>query len=346
MALKLFSRNRSSDKAKEKVLPSRERFRPTPKPDLRDQPFDAAPPEVLAEDPLKRLLQQGRYNLILADPAGWTGVANHKMIAAESARQLEARTAMVPAGVASIPRTLTAQPGAAEDDFDVEPYLLDMHCVSNADYQRFVDDGGYEKLEYWPKDIWPHIIEFKDLTDALAPRFWRGGRHDRRLADHPVVGVSWYEAQAYALWVGRRLPTEAEWQVAASWSIRSSADILRRFPWGDAMDGKRCNIWSSRVSGTVPVSSYPNGAAPNGVRQLVGNVWEWTDTPLTMTDEEGRAIIAEMPMQVVRGGAFDTYFETQSSAQFRSGLIALARLHNTGFRCALGLDQAPWINQE
>jgi formylglycine-generating enzyme required for sulfatase activity len=79
------------------------------------------------------------------------------------------------------------------------------------------------------------------------------------------------------------------------------------------------------------------------VLQLVGNVWEWTDTEYITTDDEGRPIIGEMPMHVVRGGAFDTYFEMQSSSQFRTGQLALARSYNTGFRCAMDLDQASWI---
>ena len=83
------------------------------------------------------------------------------------------------------------------------------------------------------------------------------------------------------------------------------------------------------------MDEYENGAAPNQVRQLVGNVWEWTDTEYAVTDSDGRTIVGEMPMNVVRGGAFDTYFETQANNYFRTGQISLARSYNTGFRCAL-----------
>ena len=264
----------------------------------------------------------------------------------QAVHELERRMALVPAGSVAIPLTLTDQPGAPDEDVDVEPFLLGVHTVTNAEFQKFVDDGGYEKLEYWPEDIWPHLIEFKDLTDCQSPAYWWDGRHDQRLADHPVVGVSWLEAQAYALWIGQRLPTEAEWQVAASWGIKSTVDIHRRFPWGDTTDNTRCNIWSTRLGCTAPVSAFPTGAAPNQVLQLVGNVWEWTTAEYTVTDYEGRPILAEMIMQVVRGGAFDTYFETQATSQFRTGLLALARTHNTGFRCAMDLHLATWINGE
>lgn len=243
-------------------------------------------------------------------------------------------------------QTLGAQPGGAEEDVEVAPFLLDIYCVTNARYQKFVDSGGYDALDFWPEEIWPHLIELKDLTGQPGPRYWREGRHDRKLSEHPVVGVSWYEAQAYALWIGQRLPTEAEWQMAASWHIKSSADLMRRFPWGDSMDNARCNIWSSRFGTTVPVDRYPKGVAPNQVRQLVGNVWEWTDTEYLVTDDDGRPIIGEMPMHVIRGGAFDTYFETQATNYFRTGQLALARVHNTGFRCAMDLSEATWMSGE
>lgn len=252
--------------------------------------------------------------------------------------------ALVPAGRVSIVKTLGSQPGAPEENHSVEPFLLDVHAVNNARFQLFVDAGGYDDLDYWPEEIWPHLIELKDLTGEPGPRLWRHGRHDQRFSDHPVVGVSWYEAQAYALWVGQRLPTEMEWQMAASWHINSSADLMRRFPWGDAMDNTRCNIWSARVGGTAPVNSYPKGAAPNQVLQLIGNVWEWTDSEYNIADDEGRPIVGEMPMHVIRGGAYDTYFETQATSHFRTGQIALARTRNTGFRCAMDLSQASWIN--
>ena len=132
--------------------------------------------------------------------------------------------------------------------------------------------------------------------------------------------------------------------MAASWHIKSSTDIMRRFPWGDAMDNTRCNVWSSRHGTTVPVEEYANGSAPNQVRQLVGNVWEWADTEYTITDDLGRPIVGEMPMHVTRGWAFDTYFEIQATTYFRTGQIALARMHNTGFRCAMNLSEASWIH--
>ncbi len=343
MGLKLFSKSRPEN-------------RPATRGDRRNAQRSArggqgaeytlAPCETLDDDPLKRLFQQLRYSVILRERDKWRDHPQGRTIIDQVNRDLEQRMGLVPAGSITISQTLTAQAGSPEEDVDVDPFLLDIHCVNNARFQKFVDAGGYDALEFWPEEIWPHLIELKDFTGQPGPRFWRNSRHDEAFADHPVVGVSWYEAQAFALWIGQRLPTEAEWQMAASWHIKSSTDVMRRFPWGDALDNTRCNIWSSRHATTVPVTEYANGGAPNQVRQLVGNVWEWTDTEYTITDDCGRAIVGEMPMHVVRGGAFDTYFETQATNYFRTGQIALARAHNTGFRCAMDLIEASWINGE
>ncbi len=342
MALKLFSRNKSTargtqgngDASIESPLAS------------QAAAFQPAPYESMDGDEIKRSLQQGRFAMILRNEQKWNEHPSGASIVEKAKRELEQRMALVPAGNITISLALSgeAQVPAEGAEVAVEPFLLDVHTVTNARYQKFVDAGGYDALEFWPEEIWPHLIELKDLSGQPGPRLWRLGRHDATLADHPVVGVSWYEAQAYALWIGQRLPTEHEWEMAASWHLASSTDMMRRFPWGDAMDMKRCNIWSSRRGGTVPVSDYPHGAAPNHVLQLVGNIWEWTDTEYAVNDNYGRPIVGEMPMHVVRGGAFDTYFEAQATSDFRTGQIALARAHNTGFRCAMDLREASWIN--
>jgi iron(II)-dependent oxidoreductase len=243
-----------------------------------------APLATLDSNPLKRAFQQGRYCAILHDKGEWKSQPEYHSILQDVHSELEQRMALVPAGTVSISKTLSAQPGDPEEDISVSSFLLDVVCVTNKRYQHFVDAGGYDMLEYWPEEIWPHLIELKDLTGQPGPRYWRQSRHDVRLSEHPVVGISWYEAQAYTLWIGQRLPTEAEWQMAASWHLHSSTNLMRRFPWGDAMDKKRCNIWGSRIGGTLPVIRAANGSAPNHVLQLVGNVWEWSDTEYVVTD--------------------------------------------------------------
>ena len=340
MALRLFARKKTTDRQ----VRRNGRFVTEPSFAAQAAKYQPAPFENVEADELTRNFQQGRFAMILRDVQKWGSQCSAAGVIEKAKHELEQRMALVPAGAVAIAQTLSAEPGSPEEEIAVEPFLLDIHAVTNARYQKFVDAGGYDALEYWPEEIWPHLIELKDLTGQPGPRLWRQARHDARLAEHPVVGVSWYEAQAYALWIGQRLPQEAEWEMTASWHLKSSADMMRRFPWGDAMDKNRCNIWPSRQGSTVPVSDYPSGSAPNHVLQLIGNVWEWTDTEYAVNDDRNRPVVGEMPMHVVRGGAFDTYFEAQATSHFRTGQISLARAHNTGFRCAMDLSEASWIN--
>lgn len=293
----------------------------------------------LSGDPLARALQQGRFGRIVNDRAQWADHPDYRKSFDRASRAIDEAFALVPEGFVSIAMSVFDQPGAPERDCETEAFLLARLAVTNAQYQLFVDGGGYEDLEVWPEEIWPHLIGFKDLTGEPAPRFWQHGRHHRDLADHPVVGVSFYEIEAYTKWAGYRLPSEAEWQMAAGWRTRSSAHVDRRYPWGDALDLSLCNIWASGNGGTLPVGACAAGAAPNGVVQLIGNVWEWTTSDFEATDREGRQVVGDTLLKSIRGGAFDTYFPWQAVATFRSGQGCLSRTHNVGFRCALDLPK-------
>jgi iron(II)-dependent oxidoreductase len=303
------------------------------------EPYEPAKPVTLEEDPLKRHMQSERYGFVVRQRHRW---GDHPLIEPAFQAAVEAideRFAIVPEGFVSLAQSTIDYPGCPEVDVETGPFLLARHCVMNQQYQYFVDSGGYDDLELWPEDIWPHLIDFKDQTDCHGPRYWQAGRHHKLLADHPVVGICYYEAAAYAHWAGYRLPAGAEWQMAASWRIRSSAHVLRRYPWGDALDTSRCNIWASNIGKTVPVTEYESGAAPNGVLQLIGNVWEWTSSDYNVTDETGRQVVGDMLMKEIRGGAFDTYFAAQAAGCFRTGLASLARMHNVGFRCVVDLGE-------
>jgi iron(II)-dependent oxidoreductase len=221
---------------------------------------------------------------------------------------------------------------------NVEGLFLDRYTVSNRDYLEFLEDGGYEQMSLWDEAIWPAVLGFTDKIGQPGPKFWENGAFPRGKDDHPVVGVSWYEASAYARWAGKRLPSDAEWVKAGSWPVVTGGDrpVQRRFPWGDSMDRKRTNIWGSGYDATIPVHALPEGASVNGVLQLVGNVWEWTSTPFGAWEPAGLKIETPMPLKSIRGGAFDSYFDTQTHCQFQSGAGPLERKHNIGFRCALG----------
>ncbi|MFQ5461841.1 MAG: formylglycine-generating enzyme family protein [Phycisphaerae bacterium] len=349
MGLKLFSRKKTETSRSKSVAKNASKSPGAPETsgracDTRPETFVPAVRQPTESDVLARLAAQGRHQVMIRDREQWADHPDCARRMEEAARHLEASLAFVPEGSVTF-RTSFATDSGTEEDVDVMPFLMAVCCVTNQAFQHFVDDNGYDNLDFWSEDIWPHLIEFKDQTGKPGPRYWRDGRHNAPLADHPVVGVSWFEATAFAKWAGLRLPTEAEWQMACSWHINSSADLLRRFPWGDAMDSRRCNIWTSRLGTTAPVDAFPSGAAPNHILQLVGNTWEWLSSDFKMSDEAGREIIAEMPMKCVRGGAFDTYFETQLTSEFRTGQLTLARAHNVGFRCALDLAEAVWLDE-
>ncbi|MBN1361533.1 MAG: SUMF1/EgtB/PvdO family nonheme iron enzyme [Sedimentisphaerales bacterium] len=303
-------------------------------PIIDDQVFEPAESLPLAPDPLSRCVQLERFGHLLVNRHEWKDHPDFEQVCRSTSRRIDEMFAIVPEGFASLAEMVNDEPGGPEVTVETAPFLMARHAITHARFQKFVDDGGYEMLELWPSEIWPHLIDFKDLTDQPGPRFWRDGRHSKQLADHPVVGVCYYEAAAYAQWAGFRLPTEAEWQMAATWRIRSAANVLRRYPWGDALDTRRCNIWASGNGHTYPVHAYPQGASPNHVLQLIGNVWEWTAGDFNVAADEGGMVVGDMRMSPIRGGAFDTYFPSQATGSFRTGLVSLARVHNVGFRCA------------
>ena len=303
--------------------------------EARYQPSD---PTRIPADLVDQCLTLGRFGYLLHNREALQREHDIDRACREAADHIDDIFALVPEGFASLPKSVVDFPGCPEETIETPEFLLSRTPVTNAQYQKFVDAGGYDDLELWPKDIWPHLIDFKDQTDQPGPRFWRNSRHCKTVSNHPVVGVNFYEATAYATWAGYRLPNEAEWQMAATWRIRSAANTMRRYPWGDALDTLRCNIWASGIGTTCPVENYPDGSAPNGVMNLVGNVWEWTSNEFVVADEEGNRVVADMRMNSIRGGAYDTYFAVQATGVFRTGLVSMARTHNTGFRCALTLE--------
>ena len=316
------------------AIPEQAESKPAPMPPPR--PKRAKRGETLPE----QMIEQGRVALLLR-PQVAASLSMPDRRAAQEA--LDEAMAIVPQGqVAMRSRGYDLveeeAPGKAERLIQVEGFFLDRYTVTNQEYQEFVNDGGYEQMSLWDESIWPAVLGFVDRTGQPGPRYWENGTFPTGKDDHPVVGVSWYEACAYARWAGKRLPTDAEWVKAGSWPVfaEGSKPVQRRFPWGDSLDRKRVNVWGSGYEGTVPVHALTAGASVNGVQQLVGNVWEWTSSTFGAWEPAGRKIDTTQPLKSVRGGAYDTYFDTQAHCQFQSGESPLARKHNVGFRCSLG----------
>ena len=166
-------------------------------------------------------------------------------------------------------------------EVEIEPFRISATPVTNAEYQAFVDDRGYARRELWSRRAW----DWRRRTETQHPLFWvkaDGLWHERRFDAvvpldpwHPVSQVCWYEAEAYCRWARRRLPTETEWEMAAS--VDFSSGHKRRFPWGDEPPTvERANL-DYRAGGTIDVRALPAGDSPAGCRQMIGNVWEWVD---------------------------------------------------------------------
>jgi iron(II)-dependent oxidoreductase len=293
-----------------------------------------------ARTPVEKMIAQGRVALLLR-PQIAPNLSGGELRAAQGA--LDEAMAIVPEGPVNIRarcyEALDEEAAArAEKLIHVEGLFLDRHTVSNQDYLEFLEDGGYEQMSLWDETIWPAVLGFTDRTGHPGPKYWENGTFPHGQEDHPVVGISWYEACAFARWAGKRLPTDAEWIKAATWPVftDNSKPVQRRFPWGESMDRRRANIWGTGYGATVPVHHLPDGASVNGVLQLIGNVWEWTSTSFGAWDPQKEKIETAMPLKSLRGGAFDTYFDSQAHSQFQSGAAPLERKHNIGFRCALG----------
>jgi gamma-glutamyl hercynylcysteine S-oxide synthase len=234
---------------------------------------------------------------------------------------------------------------------DLPPFYLDTTPVSNGAYIGFIEDGGYDEQRLWSPAGW----EYRRKANLAAPLFWeRGGAGQwlrRRFAitepvpaAEPVMHVSWYEADAYARWAGRRLPSEAEWEKAARFDPVSGRS--RRYPWGDAEPTPaRANLGQRHLQ-PAPAGSYPQGAAPSGARQLIGDVWEWTASDflpypgfVAYPYREYSEVFFGTDYKVLRGGAFSAD-PVACRGTFRNWDFPIRRQIFAGFRTARDSDLA------
>ena len=209
---------------------------------------------------------------------------------------------------------------------ELKPFRIARAPVSNAEFVRFVEDRGYERRDLWCDAGWT----WRERMLAKQPVYWqrRDGRlYARRNRDvtpldpHlPVLHVNWFEADAYCRWAGRRLPTEAEWEAAASCEPTREdsgapglAPRKRRYPWGnEPPTPERANLDFARA-GPVAVNLLPDGDSAFGCRQMIGNVWEWTASDFEPFPDFSADPYKEYSEpwfggthKVLRGGAFTT----------------------------------------
>jgi ergothioneine biosynthesis protein EgtB len=237
---------------------------------------------------------------------------------------------------------------------ELPDYWIDATPVTCAQYQEFIAAGGYRNPQWWSSAGW----RWQQQQAHQQPHYWPPEPAE---SHYPVCGVSWYEATAYARFVGKRLPTEAEWEKAARWNGQQS----QHFPWGetwqhalgphslfqgcDRQPSERANLSGvnlrSGLAGTTPVTAYPNGRSPYRLWDCLGNVWEWTDSWF-----RGYPQFAAFPYagysqayfddqhRVLRGGSWATR-PWSIRASFRNWYHPEARVIFAGFRCAR--DSAP-----
>ena len=283
-------------------------------------------------DMTKRLINEDRYTFVLLQDA-FDQIRDSDALPAWNL--LHKQMALIPAG--SVPVVLC---DGSNSYSEVGGFFLDRYAVSNRQFRKFVQAGGYDSLEIWPQEVWPSVSRFTDRKGRPGPRDWEDGKFPAGLADHPVVGICWYEALAFARWVGKRLPTAPEWQKAGGWPEQLSGGDCNRYPWGDLFDPERTNLLPSKIGRSVRVDAFPNGATPNGIFQMTGNVWEWLDDPLeTIPCSLGETFAPWKPMRRIIGGAFNTYFPSEATCRFITGQGELDRRDNIGFRCAVSLER-------
>ncbi len=338
--------------------------------EVRDKSLDA-----LGRSPLagRRLEEHGfAFGMIVQHEQqhGETMLATHQLRSGApvlrapvppAGRVLPVREVLVPAG----PFTMgtSTEPWALDNErpahtVDVPAFWIDTAPVTNGEYVAFVAAGGYDDRRWWSDAGWTHKVD----AGLVAPQFWsrdghddgRAGSHDRAgrggwlrrvfgvvepvAPDEPVVHVCCHEADAYAAWAGRRLPTEAEWEKAARFDAATGRS--RRYPWGDGEPTPEHANLGQRHLRPAPVGAYPRGASPLGVEQLIGDVWEWTSSGFhpfpgyeTFPYPEYSEVFFGGDHRMLRGGSFGTDASVLRST-FRNWDHPVRRQIFAGFRCA------------
>jgi gamma-glutamyl hercynylcysteine S-oxide synthase len=227
---------------------------------------------------------------------------------------------------------------------DVRPFDIDVHPVTNGQYLEFIEAGGYARPELWSEAGGRWLGESR----AEAPKYWfrnADGWLTRVMdrvgavqSDHPVSHVCYYEAEAFARWAGKRLPSEIEWEAAASWDPDTGRKL--RFPWGDEPPSRELANLDQLGFGTAAVAAFPRNRSPIGCYGMIGDVWEWTSSDFgawpgfaAFPYQEYSEVFFGNEYKVLRGGSWATRPGATRNT-FRNWDYPIRRQIFSGFRCA------------
>jgi ergothioneine biosynthesis protein EgtB len=237
----------------------------------------------------------------------------------------------------------------------LEDFSIDRAPVSVGEYLEFINAGGYQDFQWWHSAGWEKV----NTEHWQAPLYWE--QHDgewmirdfaglhraTEKANEPVSHVSFLEASAYAKWAGKRLPTEAEWEKAATLSeatsvpgaVATGSPPKKGFPWGDEVpDESRANLFENGLWTVARIGAFPKGQTVNGCHQMIGDVWEWTTSdyvpyPGFKSDFDEYNDKWFVGQKVLRGGSFATP-QIHIRATYRNFFYPHERWMIAGFRCA------------
>lgn len=229
-------------------------------------------------------------------------------------------------------------------EIELAPFLIDRDPVTNGSYLEFMNDKGYERTAFWSEAGRRWVAE----TGANAPKYWTrdGDTWKTRTMDlerevdpaRPVIHVCYHEAEAFAKWAGKRLPTEPEWEAAASWDPLSRRACI--YPWGDSpADSVKANVDHLSFD-TAPVGSFDKNVSPLGCRGMIGDVWEWTSSDFhgypgfqSFPYKEYSEEFFGSDYKVLKGGSWATRPGAIRNT-FRNWDYPIRRQIFSGFRCA------------
>jgi gamma-glutamyl hercynylcysteine S-oxide synthase len=229
-------------------------------------------------------------------------------------------------------------------EVELPAFEIDRLPVTNAAYMDWIEEGGYSRRAWWSEEGW----SWRQSQGVERPLYWTADGEERSFdatrpldPSLPVMHVSFHEARAFARSRGKRLPTEAEWEKAAS--SDAGAGAPRRYPWGDEPpDGRHANLDQTGF-GAAPVGSYPDGAAACGALGLVGDAWEWTSSSFApypgfkaFPYREYSEAFFDGPYRVLRGGSWATRARVARNT-FRNWDFPERRQIFSGFRCVQDL---------